>query len=72
MLNNSKAGVLGKAWMDKHGLGLGDDYGLTSRRRGTGDDAHPYGQRDSCLPRAQGFAAAGLVDPQPQRRNGGG
>ncbi len=72
MLSNSKAGVLGKAWMDKRGLELEADYGLTRRCHGPVDDAHPCGQRDACRPRVQGFAAAGVVDPPPQRCIGGG
>ena len=55
---------LSKADIIRLGHGLGLDYGLTSSCYDPGPDGRPCGGCDSCLLRAAGFAAAGLVDPR--------
>jgi 7-cyano-7-deazaguanine synthase len=55
---------LSKADIIRLGQSLGLDYGLTTSCYDPGPRGEPCGGCDSCLLRAAGFAAAGLVDPR--------
>ncbi len=55
---------LSKAEIITLGHSLGLDYGLTTSCYDPGPAGRPCGGCDSCLLRAAGFAAAGLVDPR--------
>ncbi len=54
---------LTKAEIIQLGTNLGLDYSLTHSCYDPGSGGRPCGHCDSCLLRAKGFAAAGLVDP---------
>ena len=56
-----------KADIIRRGLELGLDYGLTHSCYDPGADGRACGRCDSCLLRAQGFAAAGIADPAERR-----
>jgi 7-cyano-7-deazaguanine synthase len=55
--------MLTKAQIIRRGLDLGLDYGLTHSCYDPAPDGRPCGHCDSCVLRAQGFAAAGVADP---------
>ena len=54
---------LTKADIIRKGISLGVDYSLTHSCYDPDENGHPCGHCDSCQIRAQGFAAAGTVDP---------
>ena len=56
-----------KAEIVKKGLELGLDYGLTHSCYDPDPAGRPCGRCDSCVLRAQGFAAAGIDDPGRDR-----
>ena len=60
---------LTKAEIIQRGLVLGLNYGLTHSCYDPTDDGRPCGRCDSCLLRADGFAAVGVADPalMPER-----
>ena len=55
--------MLTKAQIIRRGLDLGLDYGLTHSCYDPAPDGRPCLRCDSCMLRAQGFAAAGVKDP---------
>jgi 7-cyano-7-deazaguanine synthase len=55
--------TLSKAEIVSRGVALGLDYGLTHSCYDPREDGRPCGHCDSCVLRARGFAAAGLIDP---------
>jgi 7-cyano-7-deazaguanine synthase len=55
--------MLTKAEIIRRGLALGLDYGLTHSCYDPAPDGRSCGRCDSCVLRAQGFAAAGVEDP---------
>lgn len=55
--------MLGKADIIRRGLELGLDYGLTHSCYDPDPEGRACGRCDSCVLRAQGFAAAGVEDP---------
>lgn len=57
LMEDSKAEIISK------GLALGVDYGLTLSCYDPDVHGKPCGHCDSCLLRAKGFAANGMVDP---------
>jgi 7-cyano-7-deazaguanine synthase len=59
--------TLSKAEIIRLGHSLGVDYGLTTSCYDPLAGGRPCGGCDSCLLRAAGFAAAGLVDPRAER-----
>ncbi len=54
---------LSKAEIIRRGTALGVDYGITVSCYNPSDDGLACGRCDSCRLRAEGFAAAGVVDP---------
>ncbi|GAB3764169.1 hypothetical protein GCM10028796_18590 [Ramlibacter monticola] len=54
---------LTKAQIIRQGLQLGVDYALTSSCYDPDPEGRPYGECDSYLLRAKGFAEAGVKDP---------
>jgi 7-cyano-7-deazaguanine synthase len=58
---------LTKAEIIRKGLALGIDYGLTHSCYDPAPDGAPCGHCDSCVLRAAGFTAAGVLDPLLQR-----
>ena len=56
-----------KAQIIQRGVELGLDYGLTHSCYDPDTAGRPCGQCDSCVLRAQGFAAAGIADPAASR-----
>jgi 7-cyano-7-deazaguanine synthase len=52
-----------KAQIIRRGLDLGLDYGLTHSCYDPNPAGRPCGRCDSCVLRAQGFAAVGIADP---------
>jgi 7-cyano-7-deazaguanine synthase len=56
-----------KADIVRQGLEMGLDFGLTHSCYDPGPNDGPCGHCDSCLLRAQGFAAAGIPDPALRR-----
>ncbi|PKO35326.1 MAG: 7-cyano-7-deazaguanine synthase QueC [Betaproteobacteria bacterium HGW-Betaproteobacteria-7] len=58
---------LSKAEIIRTGAALGVDYGLTVSCYQADELGHACGVCDSCRLRAEGFAAAGLVDPTSYR-----
>ncbi len=56
-----------KAEIIKTGIALGVDYGVTTSCYDPADSGEPCRQCDACLLRAQGFADAGIADPQLQK-----
>jgi 7-cyano-7-deazaguanine synthase len=54
---------LTKAQIVQEGLRLGVDYAQTSSCYDPGEHGKPCGECDSCVLRANGFAAAGVKDP---------
>jgi len=54
---------LSKADIIRRGLSLGVDYGLTHSCYDPAPDGTACGHCDSCVLRAKGFAAVGVVDP---------
>jgi 7-cyano-7-deazaguanine synthase len=63
--------TLSKADIIRLGHSLGVDYGLTTSCYDPLAEGRPCGACDSCLLRAAGFAAAGLVDPRRRLAEGG-
>lgn len=63
--NLTKAEIIGL------GTSLGVDYGLTTSCYDPLPSGHPCGACDACQLRAEGFAAAGLVDPTATPPAGG-
>jgi 7-cyano-7-deazaguanine synthase len=59
--------MLGKADIIRRGLALGLDYGLTHSCYDPDAAGRACGRCDSCVLRAQGFAAAGVEDPARTR-----
>ena len=59
--------MLTKAQIIRRGLELGLDYGLTHSCYDPDPDGRPCGHCDSCILRAQGFAAVGVADPAVRR-----
>jgi len=59
--------ALSKADIIRLGLSLGLDYGLTHSCYDPPADGRPCGHCDSCRLRADGFAAAGAIDPLTAR-----
>jgi 7-cyano-7-deazaguanine synthase len=59
--------ALSKAEIIRRGLALGLDYGLTHSCYDPAPDGRPCRRCDSCVLRAQGFAAAGVADPAVAR-----
>ena len=57
LVNMSKADII------RRGLSLGINYGLTHSCYDPGPDGRPCGRCDSCRLRAEGFRAAGALDP---------
>jgi 7-cyano-7-deazaguanine synthase len=55
--------MLTKGEIISRGLALGLDYSLTHSCYDPAPDGRPCGRCDSCVLRAQGFAAAGVADP---------
>ena len=51
------------AFVNRHGLQLGVDYGLTHSCYDPGDAGRPCRHCDSCRLRAAGFAEVGISDP---------
>ena len=58
---------LTKVEIIRRGVELGLDYGLTHSCYDPGPAGRPCGRCDSCVLRAQGFAAAGIGDPALDR-----
>lgn len=58
---------MSKAQIIQAGVALGVDYGLTLSCYQADDLGRACGKCDSCRFRAEGFAAAGVVDPTPYR-----
>ena len=54
---------LSKAEIIRLGISLGLDYAITHSCYDPSGDGRPCGHCDSCIIRAKGFAAAGLIDP---------
>ena len=55
--------ALSKAEIIMRGVALGLDYGLTHSCYDPAASGSPCGRCDSCVLRARGFAAAGMIDP---------
>ena len=60
---------LTKSAIIQRGLALGVDYGLTSTCYDPAPDGQACGGCDACQIRLQGFAANGIRDPAPYRKN---
>ncbi len=58
---------MSKADIIRRGRELQLDYGLTHSCYDPDDNGRPCGRCDSCVLRAQGFAAAGVADPVARR-----
>jgi 7-cyano-7-deazaguanine synthase len=58
---------LSKAEIIQRGSALGVDYSQTVSCYQADEDGRACGICDSCRLRAEGFAAAGIIDPTPYR-----
>ena len=62
--------MMSKAEIIRRGIALGLDYSLTHSCYDPLPSGRPCGRCDSCVLRARGFAAAGVVDPLLERHTG--